>query len=277
MIFSLWTKYGALNSVDIFAAVKKGLLFLGHSVTENNPNADVDVIWSVLFRGRLAGNKAVWDRAQQNNKPVIVLEVGCLSRGHTWKVGLNGIERSSFVTISNGDTTRANKLELQLAPWRSTGDTILICTQNSKSLLWNNMPDLNTWTNDTIKSVRQYSNKPIVVRAHPRMPFKFRTLYTNVNYEWPKPAPIDFTNIWATINWTSGPGVDSIIAGVPAFTSQKSLAYPMSSDSFESIANPATPDRTKWFRELLYTEFTIPEIANGTPFNRIVKEIDKLL
>jgi hypothetical protein len=41
---------------------------------------DVAVIWSVLWQGRMAGNKKVWDDFRSQGKPVVVLEVGGLLR-----------------------------------------------------------------------------------------------------------------------------------------------------------------------------------------------------
>ena len=76
----------------MFDAFAISLVDNGHTVVYNDNTADVDVIWSVLFNGRMAGNKAIWE----NKKPTIVLEVGGINRGVTWKVGLNGINRDAY-------------------------------------------------------------------------------------------------------------------------------------------------------------------------------------
>ena len=60
MKFSLWTQYGALNSKSVFDAFAHSLVAAGHDVVYNNPVCDVDVIWSVLFAGRMAYNKNIW-------------------------------------------------------------------------------------------------------------------------------------------------------------------------------------------------------------------------
>ena len=104
MRFSLYTNHGALNSKPVFEAFAKSLVDAGHSVVYNEPyqvfghydNYDVAVIWSVLWHGRMAKNKDVWEQNRLLNKPVIVLEVGGINRGTTWKVGLNGINRDAF-------------------------------------------------------------------------------------------------------------------------------------------------------------------------------------
>ena len=73
MKFGLWTAYGALNSKSVFEAFAKGASKLGHNVVVNE-EADIEVIWSILWHGRMARNKLIWDRNRKENKPIIVLE-----------------------------------------------------------------------------------------------------------------------------------------------------------------------------------------------------------
>ena len=127
MKFSLWTQYGALNSAPVFDAFRQGAHCLGFKCIENSEDADVDVIWSVLFNGRMAGNKAIWERNSANSKPTIVLEVGGINRGTTWKVGLNGINRDAYFGPNNNNSDRYRLLGLSLKPWKDAGKFILIC------------------------------------------------------------------------------------------------------------------------------------------------------
>ena len=114
MRFSLYTDHGALNSKPVFEAFAKSLVDAGHSVVYNEPyqvfghydNYDVAVIWSVLWHGRMAKNKDVWEQNRLLNKPVIVLEVGGINSGTTWKVGLNGINRDAYFGPNNNNDTR---------------------------------------------------------------------------------------------------------------------------------------------------------------------------
>ena len=103
MKVSLWTNYGAGNSGPIFDAFAAGCVHHGNDVVYNDPSADVNVIWSVLFYGRMAPNKEVWEQG----KPTIVLEVGGIKRGTTWKVGLNGINRDAYFGPSGHNSDRA--------------------------------------------------------------------------------------------------------------------------------------------------------------------------
>ena len=164
MKFSLWTDYGALNSRPVFDAFANSINDAGHTVVYNDSSADVDVIWSVLFHGRMARNKQVW----QHDKPTVVLEVGGINRGVTWKVGLNGINRDGYFGDGGNDNSRSNDLRLLLKPWRTDGEYILIAGQHDKSLQWQNMPPMSNWFLDTYNEIRKYTQRPIIFRPHPR-------------------------------------------------------------------------------------------------------------
>jgi hypothetical protein len=63
-------------------------------INKSADNADVAVIWSVLWRGRMEQYKKIWDRYRSQGKPVVV-EVGGLRRNKSFKIGINGINRDA--------------------------------------------------------------------------------------------------------------------------------------------------------------------------------------
>lgn len=76
---------------------------------------------------------------------------------------------------------------------------------------------------------------------------------------------MSFNNIWATVNWSSNPGIHSVINGVPIFTGPSSLAWPVSNTGTETIENPTMPDRQQWLNDYAHTEYTVDEIKQGVP------------
>ena len=283
MIFSLWTHYGARNSRIVFDAFELSLTDAGHEVSFNDMDADVAVIWSVLWNGRMHGNKHVWDHYRKNNKPVIVLEVGGIKRGITWKVGLNGINRDAFFTETGNNSERASLLGLEVSPWRDDGEFILICCQHDKSLQWQNMPATHKWLNEIITDIRKYTRRPILVRPHPRCPIiEINNTHKEVYTQRPTliagsydDYDMEFNNVHAVVNWCSNPGPQSILAGVPAFVGTSSLAYPVGNDIdfVHDIENPLMPDRTQWVNDYAWTEYTLEEIAAAMPLNNLTSNL----
>jgi hypothetical protein len=277
MKFSLWTDYGALNSKPIFDAFANSLNNNGHDVAYNDTSADINVIWSVLFNGRMAGNKAVWEQ----QKPTIVLEVGGIKRGTTWKVGLNGINRDAYFGPSGNSSDRVRLLGLQVKPWKYDGEYILIAGQHDKSLQWKDMPSMATWVHDTITFIRAQTDRPIIFRPHPRCPLPaIEYDFKNVKRQTPKQIKntyddfdMRFDNIWATVSWSSNPGVHSIINGVPAFTGPSSLAFDVAEQNLRNIENPLYGDRTQWLNDYAHTEYTIEEISQGLPLKHLTSKL----
>ena len=278
MKVSLWTDYGALNSKPVFDAFANGCFhYPGIDVVYNDPSADVNVIWSVLFNGRMARNKEVWEQ----NKPTIVLEVGGIKRGTTWKVGLNGINRDAYFGPKGNDNTRAKNLGLKLQPWRTSGEHILICGQHDKSLQWKNMGSMANWMLKTIDTIKLPTNLPIIFRPHPRWPLpEIEREWTNVRREEPKKIPntyddfdMSFKGAWATVSWSSNPGIHSIIAGIPAFTGPSSLAYDVANKDLKDIHTPTLPDRQQWLNDYAHTEYTIEEISQGIPHKHLTSKL----
>src|SRR5210317_385672 len=283
MKFSLWKQYGALNSREVFDAFADSLVAAGYTVAWNSTNSDVDVIWSVLWHGRMAQNKAIWERAMAQSKPVVVLEVGGIKRGTTWKVGLNGINRDAFFGDAGNDSRRSDLLNLRLKPWRTSGEYILICGQHDKSLQWQGMPRMSNWFLNTYDEIRKHTDRPIIFRPHPRCRLEhIERGLKHVYRQEPQHVTntyddfdMGFDNVWATISYSSNPGIHSIIEGVPAFVSTHSLAYPAGNDInfLHDIEQPVTPDRTQWLNDYAHTEYTIEEIESGIPLKRLTNHL----
>jgi hypothetical protein len=280
MKFNLWRQYGALNSSPVFDAFYAGANALSHDVVVNGSDG-IDVIWSVLWNGRMAGNQAIWQRNVQQGKPTIVLEVGGIKRGTTWKVGLNGINRSAYFGPDNNNDDRHRLLGLSLKPWRTSGEFILIAGQHDKSLQWQGMPSMSQWLMNTIDTIRTYTNRPILFRPHPRCPLpNIENEFKNVYRQQPVQLPnsyddfdMQFDNIWATVSWSSNPGIHSVINGVPAFTGPDSLAFDVTEQNLRSIETPLYCDRTQWLNDYAYTEWTIEEISKGIPHKHLTSKL----
>jgi hypothetical protein len=281
MKFSLWTNHGALNSKPVFDAFANGAKSLGYDVVWNDPVSDVDVIWSVLWNGRMAKNKAIWDRNMAQSKPTIVLEVGGIQRGSTWKVGLNGINRDAYFGDMGNNSSRASLLGLEVKPWTNSGEYILIAGQHDKSLQWQNMPRMSQWVMQTIETIQRYSKRPILFRPHPRCRLEaIEHQYKNVYRQDPKQLPgtyddfdMQFKNIWATVSWSSNPGIHSILNGVPAFVGPSSLAFDVANYELANIENPLRSARQQWLNDYAWTEFTVEEIASGLPLKRLTSKL----
>ena len=285
MNFKLWREHGAQNAGPVFDAFEHSCISNGHTISSNTSyhHTDCHVIWSVLFHGRMARNKDIWTNSVRDNKAIIVLEVGGIKRGTTWKVAINGINRDAFFGDKGNDSKRAKALDLELKPWRTDGEYILLCGQHDKSLQWHNMPSMSNWFLNTYDEIRKHTERPILFRPHPRcrLPHIERGLKNVIRQE---PTHLRgtyddfdmaFDNVWATVSFSSNPGIHSIINGVPAFVGTSSLAYDVGNDIdfMHNIEHPLMPNRQQWLNDYAWTEYTIEEIANGLPLTQLESKL----
>jgi hypothetical protein len=277
MRFKIHKDNGALNSVPIFAALEQGIKNTGFSVVDSGQ--DVDVIWSVLWHGRMQRNQLIYNQCRAKGKPVMIIEVGNLVRGSTWRISLDHIHGLGiFGNHENLDKSRPTVLGLNLKPLnQKRNNKILIACQHERSLQWEGQPSMAEWAKRKVAEIRKFTEKDIIIRPHPRSPFTLTI--PGVQVEQPKKIlnsydsfDIDY-NYHCVVNHNSGPAVQAAINGVPVICDRSSLAFPVS-DRIENINNPTLPDREEWFLKLCHTEWTVDEISKGLPIQRLVSALE---
>jgi hypothetical protein len=276
MKFKLYRQNGALNSVPVFDAFARGVQNIGHKITESDDG--IPVIWSVLWAGRMQRNQLIYDQCRRQNKPIVIIEVGNLKRGITWRISLDHINSlGEFANDADLDFSRPNKLGLALtSELQQRKSEILIACQHERSLQWQGQPSMSKWVENTVKDLRKYTDRKIIVRPHPRSSFILTGVDAKI--EIPKSIPHTYDDFdidygyHCVINHNSGPAVQAAIRGIPVICDPSSLAYPVSS-SIEAIEQISLPDRSDWFLKLCHTEWTIDEISQGIPISRLETSI----
>jgi len=276
----------ALNSAPVMKAFLDSCRTAGITPVENSLDCDAVVIWSVLWNGRMAKNKEVYEHYRSQDKPVIIIDVGALDREVTWKIAVNNINATGYYGHQQDlDWDRPMDLGLQLGELAHKRESILLTLQHRKSLQWQNMPDLTTWARNTIADIRLHTDRPIVVRPHPRSP-AFVPLHrfgmeNFVNCTLEQPMRIDDTydkydidyEYHAVVNYCSGPGINAAISGASVITDSSSLAHPVSTH-VEQIDNPTAINREQWFVEICHTEYTVQEIERGLWLKRLKDSLE---
>jgi len=287
MKIEIHPQFGPLNSKPIFDAFIKSLQDAGETlyINQSTDNADVAVIWSVLWQGRMKNYKKIWDEYTAKNKPVVVLEVGGLRRNKSFKVGINGVNNKADFANQHVDDKRWPLFNHKLKPWRTTGNKIILLGQHHTSEQWKGLPKMPTWFEQKIVEIRKHTDMPIEIRPHPRNPVGFDvSKFKNVSMKRPviDPKTIDDTdfkenlqNVWAVVNHSSNPAMEAVINGIPVFVSEDSLCYEVGNKNFDTINNPIMPDRQNWKNKLSYTEWFPDEIVTGIPWQRIKKRLEQ--
>lgn len=277
MRLAYFTKQVAQNGHTVLEAFLSGCRTLGIETVENSLDCDAAVIWSMVWSGRMAANRSVYEHYKKLNRPVFVLEVGMLHRDRTWKLGINGTTAQAQ-WVSAYDHRRHLKLGLVAKHWQKPGKEILLAGQRTDSGQWGSV-DAMAWYLNVVDTVAQHSDRPLILRPHPRFPLNF---LNDLKIQRPKKLintydGFDFDNgirnAWAVINFNSGPGSQAVMSGVPAFVDRSSLAAPVANLDLADIESPAKPDREQWLLDLAHTEWTVSELAAGVPQKRLFDRV----
>lgn len=268
----------ARNGAPVLTAFLDSCRTAGITLTENSLDADVAVIWSVLWAGRMAPNQKIWSHYQTAGKPVIVIDIGSLYRGETWKIAVNSITADGYYGhTENLDQDRPRKLGISKAINVSRNPKIVIAAQHAQSQQVANLSSIEDWVLDQVQAIKAVTDRPIVIRPHPRSPLnwsKLANLSQDIMTEYPQ--RIDNTydsynlafDCYAMVNYNSGPGIQAALAGTRPVVDQTSLAWPVSIQ-LSDIDKPYTVDRDQWLIEICHTEYTLDEIKQGSWLTRI--------
>ena len=173
---------------------------------------------------------------------------------------------------------------LDLQPWRTHGNHLLVCLQRNGG--WS-MGGISTvdWAMQTIRTLRQYSTRPIRVRSHPgdkgavidcARILKLCAITGLDQVELSRPGSdlvSDLHNCWAVINHNSSPAVGAAIEGIPVFVTDlaNSQCADIANGDLKNIENPDMPDRQAWVKRLAQFHWCHEELINGTCWQHMKK------
>ena len=257
----------------------------------NLVDCDVAVMQGYVHRDITSLHLQLRKRILDNHKNVIIIDSNLFQfanaklANYYLRYSLNGIfPTTGFYFDNKIDAARwqsiSNKLNIELKNYRTSGDHILICLQRVDG--WSmGSTSVQDWLDYTVKKIKKYSNRPIIVRKHPgdrkQDHLKFSSQYTVSTT--PKLAD-DLQNCWATVTYNSSPGIASLIYGVPVFVTdtepKQSQSWPACNTDLKLIDNPILHDRTDWINKISQSHWNDDEVASGQAWTFIRERLNLL-
>jgi hypothetical protein len=226
----------------------------------------------------------ILDYQKQNNKRTLIADSNLFlymdktNPFHYLRYSFDGVfPTTGFYFDTNVDPDRwkkiSQKLNVNLKPYRTQGEYILICLQRNGG--WS-MAGLSVidWLDTTVKKIQLSSKRHIVVRPHPgdkKIMNILRIKYKNVSLSTKSSLLDDLQNAWATVVYNSSPSVASIIEGVPAFITdpepKHSQSYAVANTDLNQIENPVLHERQSWIEKLAMCHWNFDELQSGEAWN----------
>jgi hypothetical protein len=230
--------------------------------------------------------------------PYIQLETQLIGRPiHTpflteFRVGVNGFLWDDadwgFEHIQNDRSKKVferNGYDPEI-PWKQDGDYILLCMQKVGDASLRGC-DIFSWTEQTVKHIRQYTERRIVVRPHPLYRKKDQHARcketvcsyhdvvwqeTDVRQEGFVPIQKQLINAWCTVTYSSGTGIDAVINGVPNVACDSgSMVYEVSSKDIAEIEAPYRGDKKQWTNKIAHCQWSVDEFESGECWEHVNK------
>ena len=198
---------------------------------------------------------------------------------HYLRYSFNGVFPNTGIYFDdNIDPNRWQQIShhLHIAPQAklSKGKYILLCCQRNGGWSMDGI-DVVDWVVRTVQKIREYSDRPIVVRGHPGDKAAQTYLYHRYNRisklpgvkvtPFGRPLEDDLHKCWAVVNHNSSSIVGPIIKGYPAYItdSHRSQCAEVAHHGFKNIESPQQFDREKWLQRISMFHWNFEELRNG--------------
>jgi len=157
-----------------------------------------------------------------------------------------------------------------IVPYRTTGSHVVVCPPTG-AIEW--FFDIHSWLDTTVKTLKQQTDREIVVRDKPMNPkvkmvngqSVFQGMEKNKDQGSLDEALLD---AWCVVTFNSSVAIKALVQGIPVVCGPECSAYPMAT-KIEDIENPRRDDREPWLWTLAHNQFTVDEMASGYAYNQL--------
>ena len=266
----------------------------------------------VLVQSNQKGSKKtkplghMYEYIEQSRKPWIVTESAIFRKGCIAPHNPKAYHRYSWYSYyaDEGDYCNKNSPKdrwlqiqkdqnIQINPWTKNGKYVLLVLQrpgdSSLYRMYEKYGTYDAYVDETIKEIKQYTNKPIMIRMHPLRQDKQKNLVkfwenygeednvffsTNSGKDVKDGLYIDFKDAWCVVGFNSNALTVSVCEGIPTFSQDpSSMAWECSNKDLKDIDNPKTFDRQQWLYDLSYGQWTEEEVSQGRMWDHLRKAL----
>jgi hypothetical protein len=277
---------------------KAGVLSQGDEVIEYRgnqlPDQKLDLGFVLGYTLEENFRKKIINSLKSTNTPQVYVDSNILHyarQEHEWhRYSLNSVYPDNGTYFfddldKNKWTSFSSWHNTSMLPWRNSGNHILVLAQRPKG--FNMFTNQDVWLENTINSIKQYTDRPIIVRMHPgdgtrekqivKLKKKFGkdfkygriSISTHVNIQ------DELVNCWCSVGYASTPNVVSALRGIPVYVEaiNKSWAKDIGFNDLSLIENPPMPDRSEWVHKIANIHWSNQEVMSGKLWSSIKKYI----
>ena len=175
----------------------------------------------------------------------------------------NNMQHTDIISRPDDRWIKQNRT---IVPWRKDGRKILVLPPGDKPAKFYGV-DSTKWLNDVVNTIKQYTDRPIEVRAKPGKRGN-RVLINTFE------QALD-DDVFAVVAYNTIAATESILYGIPAFTVAPGSADPVALKDLSQIETPYYADNDKlyaWACHLAYGQFHVGELQNGIAMKILLEQ-----
>jgi len=224
---------------------------------------------AIILRGM--GNRKIINKCWENKRDFYYIDTGYMGNlgKHKWlhRVVKNNVQHTTPKEVPEDRyaTLHSRLPEVKFNGWKPEGKNILLVTPSEKPCKFYNITR-NDWITSTTETLQKYTDRKIIVRdkGPRRSRVRANSLYSQ----------LDKDEIYAVVTYQSIAAIESVIHGVPAFTTAPTAADTVTLKDLSKIENPLKPDTAQmryWLNWIAYCQYSVNELRDGTAI-KIIKD-----
>ena len=249
-------------------AFSRGLKAVGYDVVEDRfePAGSNDVL---LIWNRYGGRHDQAQLFERQGGTVLVAENGFIGAGGSepkFDVHPSGPQPHHYYALAKryhhgrGEwptcgPERFAALGIELKPWRTQGEHVLICPNRSFGVPPQVMPQ--NWAEEAALRCSKQTRRPVRIRRHPGNDAPKRRIQD------------DLAGAWAVVVWSSNVALHALAAGIPCYIEAPFHVVKGASAS-GTVDEPIITERLPHFQRMAGAQWTLKEIECGEPFRLLL-------
>lgn len=191
-----------------------------------------------------------------------------------WRVSVDSHHPTSRLNGSY-DGARWKALGLEILPWRTTGNHIMIAGSSAKYHAFYGMKEPTTFAKGIVRELRALTPRPLVYRPKPS--WREAVPITKTRFSTSDESIIEaLTDCWAMVTHGSNACFEAVLSGIPCIVLGDAVAKPLSSTALADIEAPklaSDDDRLAWAHALAHWQYTLAELASGEAWEFIEGQV----
>lgn len=251
-----------------------------------------------------------YDHIANSGKPFLVLEQSVFRKNVDtknlinpyYRLGLNSYTYDKGIFKNENSPpdrwkTIQERCQIEIKPWRDTGDYILLLLQNPEDTSLNNLKtSYKQWIENTVREISKHTSEDIVIRLHPCFIYKYNVSELE-NIKVPNKIIVsgkekrsdvtvshggssfqeDMDGARVVVSFSSNGLQEAVCEGIPTVSMDtSSFSWPVSYHSLDILSEKNIKcefERNQWLYDCSYCQWTLDELDSGYPHMRLLKSI----